>query len=98
MATRRKPSSTPLSDALSVSVLELRRSERLTTADEALVAVAAGLASLIDVAGGAVDSRYWGQYQAALKALMDRGADDGDDEGISQLIAAIRGDAEVVDS
>lgn len=81
--------------AVRSTIAALRTAGRLEQVDDAVVTAAESLALAVDAIP--VDARLWGQYQAALRQLQSVGVYDGDDDEIGALVAALRGDAEVVD-
>lgn len=61
---------------------------RLTDADEALVALARGLAAAVDVAPD--NAALWREYRAAVTALSEVGSDSDVDDDTQAFLLALR--------
>jgi hypothetical protein len=83
-------------DAVAVTIAAIRDAGRATPANEAQIVVAELLAAAVDAEPA--NASLWREYRAALLQLTEIGATDGDDDDIDQLLAALRGTAEVVDT
>jgi hypothetical protein len=81
--------------AADATIRALRGLGRLEPVDDALIAQVRSLADAVDAAPD--DSRLWGQYRAALGDLREVGVDDGSADAIAELLARVRGTAEVGD-
>lgn len=83
--------------AVAGTIAALRAAERLHAEHDAIVTAAASLAMAVDADPG--NAALWREYRAVVNTLTEIGGDDvaASDE-VADIIAALRGAAQVVDA
>ena len=84
-------------EAVDLTVQALHAEGRIREGDAAVVQMVESLASSVDAEPG--NASLWREFRAALETLRKLGEEDSNDnDEISVIIAALRGDAKVLDA
>lgn len=84
-------------EAVDLTVEALRADGRIHEGDAAVVQMVESLASSVDAEPG--NASLWREFRAALETLRKLGQEDlNDNDEISLIIAALRGDSKVFDA